>query len=103
MDCPAVDDCEQVARYTLGHLLLAQVVDEQETSIEQHLQDLEQLHGAQVAVVALATLEGQVIEEVALQIAQTWGVGNAEVDNGVVVLIAPNERQRRIEIGYGLE
>ena len=43
------------------------------------------------------------VEEYANRLFKEWGVGQAKQDNGVLVLVAPNEREMRIEVGYGLE
>lgn len=57
----------------------------------------------QVAVVIIPTTEDYAIEDVALEILRGWGVGNKETNNGVVLLVAKNDRKVRIETGYGLE
>lgn len=58
---------------------------------------------AQVAVVTLNSLNGQPIEDVALQIGRQWQLGDKQLNNGVLILVVPDERQSRIEVGYGLE
>ena len=58
---------------------------------------------AQVAVVTLKTLDGQPKEEVALDILRQWKLGDKQLNNGIVILVVPSERQVRIEVGYGLE
>lgn len=67
------------------------------------LTNLEQTTSAQVAVVTVPSLEGRSVEEAAADVLKTWGVGQKDKNNGVVFLIAPNERKMRIEVGYGLE
>jgi len=57
----------------------------------------------QVAVLTLPSLQGRPIEEVSLQVARTWQLGQEEFDNGVLLLIAREDRAMRIEVGYGLE
>lgn len=59
--------------------------------------------GAQIVVVTLDTLNGESLEEVSLEILRSWGIGDAQKNNGVLILIAMEERQSRIEVGYGLE
>lgn len=66
-------------------------------------QELARQTKAQVAVVTLNSLEGQPIEQVALQIGRQWQLGDKQLNNGVLILVAPNERKSRIEVGYGLE
>ena len=59
--------------------------------------------GNQVVVLTVPSLEGETVEAFALRVFNTWGLGQAERDNGVLVLIARDERTMRIEVGYGLE
>lgn len=58
--------------------------------------------GNQLAVLMIPSLEGEVLEEYSLKVAREWGVGG-ERNNGMLLLIAINDRQLRIEVGYGLE
>lgn len=58
---------------------------------------------AQVVVVTVKSLEGASLEEYALAILRGWGVGDKTLNNGVLMLVAVNDRQSRIEVGYGLE
>ncbi|MBP2652837.1 MAG: hypothetical protein H6Q73_406 [Firmicutes bacterium] len=58
---------------------------------------------AQVVVVTVNTTSGNAVEEYALEVLRQWGVGNKELNNGVVILVAVADRQSRIEVGYGLE
>ena len=58
---------------------------------------------AQIAVVTVETLEGMTVEEYASRLFREWGVGQKDVDNGVLVVVAPIAREMRIEVGYGLE
>lgn len=57
----------------------------------------------QVVVVTLASLEEKSIEDYGYQLGRHWGIGEKGNDNGVLLIIAPNEKQVRIEVGYGLE
>lgn len=57
----------------------------------------------EVSVVTVKTLGGMSVEDYTIRLAKAWGVGNKKKDNGVVFLIAPNDRRCRIEVGYGLE
>ena len=76
-------------------------------STEKQLNDLgEQLHQktkAQVVVVTVKTLGGASLEEYALEVLRKWGVGDKELNNGVILLVATQDRKSRIEVGYGLE
>jgi uncharacterized protein len=57
----------------------------------------------QVAVLTVPTIGGVSIEEYALEVFNTWQLGQKGRDNGVLIVIAPQERRMRIEVGYGLE
>ena len=59
--------------------------------------------GAQVAVLTIDSLGGEVLEDYSLKVAQTWKLGRKGVDDGVLLLIAKDDRKLRIEVGYGLE
>lgn len=65
--------------------------------------ELDQKTTAQLAVVTINSLDDMAIEDYALGLFRQWGIGNKEKNNGVLLLIAPTERQSRIEVGYGLE
>jgi uncharacterized protein len=84
---------------------LAGIIDEPvETRINQFLRELEQKTSAQMAVLTIATLAGQSIEEFSLTIAHDkWKLGQKGKDNGVLLVVVPNDRKYRIEVGYGLE
>lgn len=58
---------------------------------------------SQIAIVIIKTLEGYDIAEYALALGRKWKIGGAEFSNGVLVLIAMDDRKSRIEVGYGLE
>jgi uncharacterized protein len=64
---------------------------------------LEQKTGDQVVVVTLPSLQGYEIEDYGYQLGRAWGVGQKGKNNGVLFIVAPNERKVRIEVGYGLE
>ena len=63
----------------------------------------EKAGGNQVVVATVESLGGQAIEEYGYQLGRAWGIGQAGEDNGVLLIVAPNERKVRIEVGYGLE
>jgi uncharacterized protein len=74
-----------------------------EARLAQRLEGLERDTGAQVVVLTIASLEGDSIEDFSIRAAETWKLGHEGVDNGVLVVIARDERLVRIEVGYGLE
>lgn len=57
----------------------------------------------QVVVVTLPSLQGYPIEDFGYQLGRHWSIGQKGKDNGVLLIVAPNERRVRIEVGYGLE
>ncbi|MCB1509072.1 MAG: TPM domain-containing protein, partial [Hyphomicrobiaceae bacterium] len=57
----------------------------------------------QFVLATVASLEGGSIDDYANRLFRHWGLGQRDVDNGVLLLVAPNERRVRIEVGYGLE
>lgn len=57
----------------------------------------------QVVVVTTPSLQGQTIEDFGYQLGRHWGIGQKDRNNGVLLIVAPNERKVRIEVGYGLE
>ena len=59
--------------------------------------------GQQVVVVTLKSLQGFTIEEFGYQLGRHWGIGEKGQNNGALLIVAPNERKVRIEVGYGLE
>ena len=60
-------------------------------------------NSTQVVVVTIDSLDGNSIEEYANELFNTWGIGSKEKNDGVLVLLAVNDRRSRIEVGYGLE
>lgn len=82
----------------------ASVLDEAaEAYLETFLQTIERETSAEIVVVTVTSLEGMTIEEYANRLFADWGVGKEQQDNGVLMLVAPNDRTVRIEVGYGLE
>ena len=82
----------------------AQVLSvETEAYIQKANQELENKTGAQIVVVAIDSLEGQSIEEYATELFRQWGIGDAEKNNGILLLCAVKDRKFRVEVGYGLE
>ena len=67
------------------------------------VQNFEQNSTTQIAIVTLNSLGNRSIEELSLEIARGYKLGQKESDNGVLLLVAPNEKKVRIEVGYGLE
>ena len=76
---------------------------ETEARLTGDLAVLEQASGDQVVVATVRSLQGLSIEEFANLLFRHWQLGGAEKDNGALLLVAPNERKVRVEVGYGLE
>lgn len=64
---------------------------------------VERATGAQIALVAIPSLEGEPIEDVANTVFRAWGVGQKGKDEGILLLLAIGDRRDRLEVGYGLE
>ena len=112
-------------RYLLGFALLAftllnaqpafpeltsRVVDEaslfsaaQKAELESVLENHENNTSNQIVVVTLKSLQGYDIRDYGLELGRVWGIGQKDSNNGVLLIIAPNERKVSIEVGYGLE
>jgi uncharacterized protein len=80
-------------------LLSQQTVDE----IERQLRVYEDSTSNQIAILIINSLEGEVLEEYTLRVAEKWKLGQKDKDNGVLLLIAVDDHKMRIEVGYGLE
>jgi uncharacterized protein len=65
--------------------------------------EVDQKAEAQIAVVTVKSLNGEPVEQFSVDLATQWGVGPKQQSRGVMILIAPNDRKYRIEVGYGLE
>jgi uncharacterized protein len=95
--------------------LTGRVVDEanlldpqQEAALSAKLEGLEARTKRQLVVTTLASLEGYEISDYGYRLGRAWaigqdGKGETEKDNGAILIVAPNERKMRIEVGYGLE
>ncbi|MCF5343286.1 YgcG family protein [Pseudomonas simiae] len=73
------------------------------TRLKNQLADLEQRKGAQVAVLLVPTTGGASIEDYANQLFRAWKLGRKGVNDGVLLVVAKEDRKVRIEVGYGLE
>lgn len=71
--------------------------------LESFLSSFEKQTGIEVAVATVPSLDGRPVEDYAVDIFERWGIGKKGKNNGVLFIVAPNERKMRIEVGYGLE
>ena len=72
-------------------------------ALERKLVSIDDSSSNQIAVVILPTLDGYPIEDYATKLFRDWGIGNKKTNNGILLLLAINDRKVRIEVGYGLE
>ncbi len=82
-----------------AHILPASAV----ADLESKLADLESRSGIQLVVATVSSLDGQEIEPYANELFRTWKLGDKTKNNGALLLVAPNQKRVRIEVGYGLE
>ena len=75
----------------------------EKNALEQRCLELRQRTGGQLAVVVLRSLQGGEVDDFTEKLFQQWGVGQADKKNGVMLLVALDDRKARIEVGYGLE
>src|SRR5215471_12303390 len=64
---------------------------------------LEQKTSRQLVVVTIPSLQGYEISDYGYQLGRAWGIGQAKMNNGILLIVAPTEHKVRIEVGYGLE
>jgi len=90
--------------------LKARVTDLTGTLSAQQLQDLEsrlaafeRAKGSQIAVLMLPSTQPETIEEYSIRVADAWKIGRARVDDGVILVVAKDDRKLRVEVGRGLE
>lgn len=76
---------------------------EHEAYILDRSASLEKETGAQIVVLTVSSLEGKTPQQYALEVGRDWGIGSAEKNNGLLLLLAVEDRQIRVEVGPGLE
>jgi len=76
---------------------------EQQSQLEAKLAAFEQQKGSQVAVLIVPTTQPEAIEQYSIRVVDAWKLGREKQDDGVLVLVAKDDRKMRIEVGYGLE
>lgn len=75
----------------------------QQAALEQKLKDFEAGKGSQIAVLIVPSTRPEAIEQYSMRVAEQWKLGRKGVDDGALLLIAKDDRELRIEVGYGLE
>jgi uncharacterized protein len=76
---------------------------ERAQALEARLSRHEQETGQQFGLLTVSSLEGNAIEEYGIRVAERWKLGHKGKDDGLIMVVAPNEHRARIEVGYGLE
>ena len=83
--------------------LTATLTEAERAALEQKLTAFEARKGAQIAVLLVPTTAPEAIEEYSLRVAEAWQIGRGRIDDGIVLVVAKDDRKLRIEVGYGLE
>lgn len=73
------------------------------TELDSYLSTVNDQTGVQVAVLTVRSLEGATIEDFSMKVAEKWKLGQADKDNGALLVVSLEDRAIRIEVGYGLE
>ena len=76
---------------------------QQSSALEIKLAKYEQTKGSQIAVVIIPTTEPEEIEQYGIRLAEKWKIGREKIDDGVILIVAKEDRKLKIEVGYGLE
>lgn len=97
----AAQDFPQLTGRVVDNANLLSPADE--AALTTKLEALEQASSRQLVVATVPDLQGYPIEDYGYRLGRTWGIGQSEANNGTILLVAPNERKVRIEVGYGLE
>lgn len=79
------------------------LTDTEEARLTERLDEAERLYGQQMGIVTVESLDGKTIEDASLEYARAWALGDPARDDGLMIMVAPNDRQVRIEVGDGLE
>jgi uncharacterized protein len=75
----------------------------QQAELESASTAIEHEKGSQVAILILPTTQPETIEQFGIRLAEAWKIGRGGVDDGVIIIVAKEDRKMRIEVGYGLE
>ncbi|GAB2182192.1 hypothetical protein DLREEDagrD3_24150 [Denitratisoma sp. agr-D3] len=83
--------------------LTATLTAPQAAQLEDGLKRIESAKGAQLAILLLPSVKPESIEQFGIRLADAWKLGRKGVDDGLIIIVAKNDRRMRIEVGYGLE
>jgi len=76
---------------------------QQKSELEARVAAFESRRGSQIAVLLLPTTKPEEIEQYSIRVAEAWKIGRKKVDDGLILIVAKDDRRLRIEVGYGLE
>jgi len=76
---------------------------QQKSELEARIAAYEARRGSQLAVLMLPTTKPEEIEQYSIRVAEAWKIGRKKIDDGLILVVAKDDRQLRIEVGYGLE
>ena len=79
------------------------LTEEQVSILTDQIRELEETIGSQIVILIIQSLNGEKIEDYSLRTAHDWGIGRKDYDDGVLITVSLDDRQARIEVGYGLE
>src|SRR5437016_2267846 len=99
----AAEDIKKIHPTSYVNDLAGVISPEAKTRLEALCAEVEQKTGAQMAIVTVDSLEGEGVENYAVDLFKQLGVGSKKDNRGLLLLVAPKERKYRIEVGYGLE
>ena len=77
--------------------------DSTRKSLTETLKEHELRTTNQIVILTISSLEGESIEDFANKVFNEWKIGQKDKNNGILIVVVPNERRMRIEVGYGLE
>ena len=103
---PSMASAEDVAIPPLEHRvtdLTGTLSAQQQADLESRLAAVEAQKGSQIAILIVPTTQPEDIAQYSIRVVEAWKLGRKGVDDGVLVLLAKNDRRSRIEVGYGLE
>jgi len=83
--------------------LTATLGADQVATLESKLAAFEAQQGSQIAVLILPTTQPEDIDQFGIRVAEQWKIGRAKIDDGVILIVAKEDRKLRLEVGYGLE
>lgn len=83
--------------------LTGTLAPQQHSQLEESLKQIETRKGSQVAILMIPTTAPETIEQYSLRVSESWKLGRKDIDDGLLILVAVQDRALRLEVGYGLE